>query len=137
MRSIVQLRSIYSCEVRAGVMTDVLECGHTLPALKVTHPWDGPASRRCPTCAREALGRVVREAWVQWAREQPDPKPGWLTPWETLDADQREVDMRIGEAVAAALEAVGPRRVRAEAVYARLSAALGDALGTREGEGDG
>lgn len=51
---------------------------------------------------REALGRLVREAWVAWAREQPGPKPSWLVPWEDLDEGQREVDMRIGEAVAAA-----------------------------------
>lgn len=51
---------------------------------------------------REACGRLVRETWVKWASEQPDPKPSWLVPWEDLDAGQREVDMRIGEAVAAA-----------------------------------
>lgn len=51
---------------------------------------------------REALGRLVRETWVTWAREQPDPKPSWLTGWDELDEGQREVDMRIGEAVAAA-----------------------------------
>jgi hypothetical protein len=51
---------------------------------------------------REARGRLVRETWVTWAWEQEDPKPGWLVPWEELDAGQREVDMRIGDAVAAA-----------------------------------
>jgi len=49
--------------------------------------------------SREALGRVVRQVWVEWAREQPNPKPSWLTPWEDLDDGQREVDMRIGEAL--------------------------------------
>ncbi len=52
-----------------------------------------------PDDAREVLGQIVRETWVQWAREQPDPKPSWLTPWEELDAGQREVDCRIGEAL--------------------------------------
>ena len=51
---------------------------------------------------REDLGRLVRETWVAWAREQRDPKLSWLVPWEELDDGQREVDMRIGEAVAAA-----------------------------------
>jgi hypothetical protein len=51
---------------------------------------------------REALGRLVREVWVEWAREQPDPKPSWLVPWEDLDDGQREVDMRIGEVIASA-----------------------------------
>lgn len=49
---------------------------------------------------RDHLGRVVRETWVAWAREQPDPKPSWLTGWDQLDAGQREVDKRIGEAIA-------------------------------------
>ena len=50
---------------------------------------------------REPLGRIVRETWVAWAKEQPDPKPSWLTGWDELDDGQREVDMRIGSAVAA------------------------------------
>ena len=50
----------------------------------------------------EQMGRLVRETWVGWAHEQPDPKPSWLVPWEELDDGQREVDMRIGETVAAA-----------------------------------
>ena len=54
-----------------------------------------------PAAATE-LGRLVRETWVQWASEQPSPKPSWLTPWDDLDGGQREVDTRIGEAVAAA-----------------------------------
>jgi hypothetical protein len=49
---------------------------------------------------REALGRIVRETWVAWAREQLDPKSNWLTGWDELDSGQREVDMRIGAAVA-------------------------------------
>ena len=51
---------------------------------------------------REQLGRLVRETWVAWAREQAHPHAGWLTGWDELDEGQREVDMRIGEAVAAA-----------------------------------
>jgi hypothetical protein len=49
---------------------------------------------------REPLGRLVRDTWVTWAREQPNPKPSWLAPWDELDDGQREVDMRIGAAVA-------------------------------------
>lgn len=48
----------------------------------------------------EQLGQIVRDTWVKWAAEQPDPKPSWLTPWSELDDGQREVDMRIGEAIA-------------------------------------
>ncbi|HEY6493284.1 MAG TPA: hypothetical protein VIZ43_08430 [Trebonia sp.] len=51
---------------------------------------------------REELGRRVREIWVAWASEQPDPKPSWLASWDDLDDGQREADMRIGEGVAAA-----------------------------------
>jgi hypothetical protein len=54
---------------------------------------------------REQLGRIVREAWVEWAREQPGAKPSWLTGWDDLDKGQREADMRIGEAVAKAARA--------------------------------
>ena len=46
---------------------------------------------------RDALGRLVREVWITWAREQPDPKPSWLTPWEVLTEIDREVDRLIGE----------------------------------------
>lgn len=52
-----------------------------------------------PAEPRELAGRLVRQVWVEWAREQPNPKPSWLTPWEELDEGQREVDMRIGEAL--------------------------------------
>jgi len=45
---------------------------------------------------REDVGRLVRQVWAEWAREQPDAKPSWLLPWEELDAGQQEVDMRIG-----------------------------------------
>jgi hypothetical protein len=50
---------------------------------------------------REPLGRLVRETWVAWALEQPDPNPSWLVPWDELGTGDREVDMRIGSAVAA------------------------------------
>lgn len=55
-----------------------------------------------PGVPAEHRGRLVRETWVTWAKEQPDPKPSWLTGWDDLDDGQREVDMRIGAAVAAA-----------------------------------
>lgn len=52
---------------------------------------------------RERLGKFVRDIWVTAVRELiPDPKLSWVEPWETLpDPFQREVDMRIGAAVAA------------------------------------
>ena len=48
---------------------------------------------------RERLGRVVRDAWVAWAKEQPNPKPHHLDSWEALPESIREVDRRIGQAV--------------------------------------
>jgi hypothetical protein len=51
----------------------------------------------------EQLGEVVRDTWVEWAREQPDCKASWIVPWATLDAAQRDVDTRIGQAVANAV----------------------------------
>lgn len=52
-----------------------------------------------PHPSREELGHRIREVWVRWAREQADPKASWLLPWEDLDDGQREVDMRMGEAL--------------------------------------
>ena len=67
---------------------------------------------------REPLGRIVRETWVAWAREQYRPKPSWLLLWEELDNGQREVDMRIGAAVAAAeQERIAALADKVEAVY--------------------
>lgn len=48
---------------------------------------------------RELVGRLVRQVWVEWAGEQPEPKPSWLLPWEDLDDGDREVDTRIGAAL--------------------------------------
>ena len=48
---------------------------------------------------RISLGKLVRNVWVDWAFEQPHVKDSWLLTWSEIDDDQREVDMRIGEAV--------------------------------------
>lgn len=49
---------------------------------------------------RETLGRMVREAWVRWAKTQPAPKPSWLAPYEELAEPDKEADRQIGEAIA-------------------------------------
>ena len=81
---------------------------------------------------REPLGRIVRETWVAWAREQYRPKPSWLLLWEELDNGQREVDMRIGAAVATrAIADAGLRNERMEVQLFALGAhmpAILDAL---------
>ena len=48
---------------------------------------------------REFYGQLVRMAWIEWAKEQPDPKPSWLVPWAELSEPDREADRRIGETV--------------------------------------
>jgi hypothetical protein len=60
---------------------------------------------------REFLGKLVRSTWVEWAREQDDPKPHWLEPWEALNEPMREVDRRIGERVAGVAEALADREI--------------------------
>ena len=76
------------------------------------------------TDSREELGRLVRAVWTEWASEQSDPKPSWLTDWEDLDDGQREVDMRIGSTVAAVTRATAEAQAAMptlSGVYARPS----------------
>lgn len=51
-------------------------------------------ARRAAPVDREALGRLVRDVWIAWAKKQPSPKPSWLVPWEGLAEPDREVDRR-------------------------------------------
>jgi hypothetical protein len=77
---------------------------------------------------RDALGRIVRAAWVRWARTQPDPKPTWLVSYDDLSEPDREADRQIGEAVRDHL------RVERDALQDRLdriAMTLGLALGDR------
>ncbi|UKD55127.1 DUF2283 domain-containing protein [Amycolatopsis sp. FU40] len=102
------------------------ECGQDYPcrtvralAVPVTDR-EEPAQ---PRQSRELLGRWVRQIWTQWANEQTAPKPSWLVPWERLDDGQREVDMRIGEALYEIGQcAADPRRLFASEEPARVKA---------------
>jgi hypothetical protein len=49
---------------------------------------------------RDALGRLVRDAWIRWAHTQPEPKPSWLVPYDDLSEPDKEADRQIGETVA-------------------------------------
>lgn len=71
---------------------------------------------------RESLGRIVRETWVAWAFEQPDAgdHPSWTKPYEELAERDREVDMRIGSAIAA--RAVADAKLECTAMRRRLVA---------------
>ena len=53
-----------------------------------------------PMFHRDDLGKQVRDAWLLWATKQPNPKPSWLVPWESLAEADKEADRQIGEAVA-------------------------------------
>lgn len=49
---------------------------------------------------RETLGREVRRVWIEFCREIGDDKPSHLASWEDMTEPEREVDRRIGEAIA-------------------------------------
>lgn len=62
---------------------------------------NGPASTSDPSgegqLFRNWLGKEVREAWIKWAKTQPDPKSSWLDPYEFLNECDKEADRQIGE----------------------------------------
>jgi hypothetical protein len=76
----------------ANAMDDFAERLAALTASPQAAPEGDPAHR-------EFLGQIVRMEWEKWAREQPNPKPSWLTPWCELTEPEREVDRRIGERI--------------------------------------
>lgn len=49
------------------------------------------------TLDRDWLGRMVRHAWIEWAKKQDSAKPGWLLPYEELSEPDKEADRQIGE----------------------------------------
>lgn len=55
---------------------------------------------------REDGGRIVRNAWIAWAQQQPDPKPSWLAPWEELSETDKEADRVIWDAIAEPYRAI-------------------------------
>jgi hypothetical protein len=92
--------------------------------LEAAQPHLAYAAGKASAHGTEALGALVRETWIEWAGEQPYSKPSWLTPWADLDEKQREVDMRIGATVAAAVRAVSAARI------AELTALADEILGS-------
>jgi len=56
---------------------------------------------------REELGKIVREVWVAWAKQNPKLKdrlkPEYLVQFDDLDEDDKECNRLIGEAVANAI----------------------------------
>lgn len=70
---------------------------------------------------RDTVGRMVREAWVRWAKTQPSPKPSWLVPYDDLNEADKEADRQIGEAVARWTLAFDAARAAAQQREARRS----------------
>ena len=89
-------------------------------------------NEKCLSHDREFMGQLVREVWEEWAREQPDPKPSWLVPWNELPEPLREVDRRIAERVARF--AVSPHILELEAQLAELEALVERAGEAMRGE---
>ena len=89
---------------------------------------------------REALGRIVNETRVAFAAEQEDDRGArwFIRPWEERAPGQRELDMRIGSAVA--VRAVADAKLRNERLEAQVFAlgahmpAITDALRLAESE---
>lgn len=57
---------------------------------------------------RDDLGRMVREAWIIWAKTQANPKPSWLVPYDELAECDKEADRQIGDYLSRALSAPAP-----------------------------
>jgi hypothetical protein len=68
----------------------------TIPEL---NDWWWNARNASDAHKREFLGRVVRAAWIIWAKKQPNPKPHWLLEYDDLSEPEKEVDRQIAEAV--------------------------------------
>lgn len=83
---------------------------------------------------REPLGRMVRQIWINWAKEQANPKPSWLLPWESLDDGQKEVDMWIGETLhtAGRRSILDPLEDEHTDLLERLAMAFADRVNNRE-----
>lgn len=91
-------------------------------------------SERGSALDREALGTLVRATWIEWAREQDSPPPHWLAEWATLAEPLKEVDRRIGEAIAAVC--VSPDLLLAEQRITELEAAGSELLAVAALRGD-
>lgn len=48
-----------------------------------------------PAWRVETWAEAIREAWVAWAKGQPNPKPSWLVPWDKCDEQTKDADRYI------------------------------------------
>lgn len=100
-----------------------------LSAVRTAH--DGEQGRR------DHLGRIVREEWIKWAREQPSPKPSWLVPWEGLSEPDKEVDRRIGARLYSigVLSTAGEPQIAPTAYHPEIEAAIDGVVSATKGVG--
>jgi len=56
----------------------------------------------------EALGRIVRAAWVEVAKKEAKTVPGYVDLWEWLEIPDADTDREIGEQVVRAVDASRP-----------------------------
>jgi hypothetical protein len=87
--------SIFATDLEA-----LLSAACRAPTAASPTPRDTLDGNRALPFDREALGRMVRDAWVRWAEAQPSPKASWLIPYDELAEPDKEADRQIGEAVA-------------------------------------
>lgn len=85
-------------EIAAKMALDVLTSNGYLPQTPTPNSQMNGA-RPLPI-DRDQLGRFVRDAWIRWAKMQPEPKPSWLVPYDELSEPDKEADRIIGESVA-------------------------------------
>lgn len=90
-------RRVSGVDVAEGESMTILSCvevhtdGKTRLVAALPLPKQGPN--------RDDLGELVRQVWVKWAKEQPNPKPSHLLPYDQLPEEHKEVDRRIGVAL--------------------------------------
>jgi hypothetical protein len=99
------MMTINNVEIRFPHSLHVASVLSSLNVLKIK--LDTPASANS---IREQAGRLVRDVWIQWAKEQPDcaEHPSWTVPYDQIAERDREVDRRIGETL------IGYARIIAE-----------------------
>ena len=68
------------------------------------------AARPAPAAdaSLEALGRIVRAAWVEVAKKEAKTVPGYVDLWKWLEIPDADTDRKIGEQVVRAVDASRP-----------------------------
>lgn len=105
--------------------TDNAASSYGIPVLVLEEPWFSPDGEELEVNIYTAAQIPVDQ--INCAERQQIPNLSQLTPMEILDLDyseQREIDARFAEAIAAYDEADGPSDDLGDAVYATEQAAM-------------